>query len=448
MHAELHHHQRRLRMNLRTEWKPLALLSALFLGAYYMPLGSPRFQWALVESAHMLRDYARDHVVMCLLPALLIAGAISVFLKGEAVIRYLGAGARKLLAYAVASVSGAVLAVCSCSVLPLFAGIYTRGAGIGPATAFLYAGPAVNVLAVILTARILGPELGAARAIGAVLFSIVIGASMSLIFRRSERERQQGIAQTSPVAQTDRSHRTLRTGAIFLALLSILVFTNWGSGQGPSCPCGAGGGARWILPGISAGALLWMLAAWYGVAWWKPFVLAAVVILTALLTPGGPTLPFAVALFGFALILATTPGDASRWMEESWGYTKQIIPLLFAGVLAAGFLLGRPGNEALIPSRWVEAAVGGNSLWANLAASVAGAFMYFATLTEVPILQGLIGAGMGKGPALALLLAGPALSLPSMLVIGSIMGARKAITYVSLVIVMATLSGLLFGALV
>jgi len=434
-------------MSLRAERKSLALLAALFLGAYYLPIGSPRFQWGLVEAARMLRDYARNHVVMCLLPALLIAGAISTFLKGEAVVRWLGAGARRLVSYAVASVSGAVLAVCSCSVLPLFAGIYSRGAGIGPATTFLYAGPAVNVLAVILTARILGVELGVARAVGAVVFSLVIGGSMSLIFRGSERERIAGIARSSPESPRGSRVDTIRSAALFLPLLAVLVFTNWGSGQGPSCPCGAGGDARWILPSLSAAVLLALLVAWKGVAWWKPLLLAVGTAVAAAVLPGGPTLPFGLALLGFAAVLGTTPGEPAGWLGESWAYARQILPLLFAGVLVAGFLLGRPGNEALVPSRWIADAVGGNSLRANLVAAVAGAFMYFATLTEVPILQGLIGAGMGRGPALALLLAGPALSLPSMLVIRSIIGTRKTLAYILMVVIMSTLSGVVFGAI-
>ena len=170
-------------MNLKNEWKALAVMIALFLGFFYLPIGLPRFDNALMESLYLAKWYAREHVVLCLVPAFFIAGAIAVFISQAAVMKYLGARADKVLAYGVASVSGTILAVCSCTVLPLFSGIYRMGAGLGPATAFLYSGPAINVLAIILTARILGFELGIARAVGAVFFSIIIGLFMHAIFR-------------------------------------------------------------------------------------------------------------------------------------------------------------------------------------------------------------------------------------------------------------------------
>jgi len=431
-------------MSFSSQWKSLTVITAVFLGALFLPVGLPRFETSVMESIYLVHDYAREHVVFCLLPAFLIAGGISVFIRGEAVMRYLGAGARKVVSYAVASVSGSILAVCSCTVLPLFAGIYKRGAGIGPASAFLYSGPAINVLAIILTARILGPGLGFARAVGAVMFSVLIGLLMQWIFRRSEADRMANIVESQArPAGNEPVHRTV---LVFATLIAILIFSNWSSQGGSSGLWFAVYRGKWLVTGIAATVLAAMLVRWHGVSLWKLFTTAVVVIILALLVPGTPMLGFGAGLLGLAVALGTTKGESSDWLEESWGYARQILPLLFGGILVAGFLLGRPGSEGLIPSVWVERAVGGNSLWANLFASVAGAFMYFATLTEVPILQGLLGAGMGKGPALALLLAGPALSLPNMLVIRSVMGTRKTFTYVLLVVVMATGSGLLYGA--
>ena len=430
-------------MNMRSEWKPLAVITGVFFGALYLPVGLPRLETSVMESLYLLHDYAREHVVLCLLPAFLIAGAISVFIRGDAVMKYLGAGAKKVVTYSVASVSGSILAVCSCTVLPLFAGIYKRGAGIGPATAFLYSGPAINVLAIILTARILGVGLGIARAIGAVVFSVIIGLLMQFIFRRDEAKRADEMA-AAPAVSTEGTpvHRTV---SIFSLLVAVLIFSNWSAAGGGAGFWGAVHGMKWWITGAGAAVLGIMLSRWYGVAPWKLIASATAVAVLAILTPELPMLVFGVGLVGLSLSLGTTRGDASEWLDESWGYARQIMPLLFMGILVAGFLLGRPGMEGMIPSGLVEGAVGGNSLWANLFASVAGAFMYFATLTEVPILQGLLGAGMGKGPALALLLAGPALSLPNMLVIRSVMGTKKTLTYVLLVVTMATVSGLLYG---
>lgn len=430
-------------MNIREQWKPLAIMTLVFLGAFFMPEGLPRLEKSVMESLYLLRDYAREHVVLCLLPAFIIAGAISVFIKGEAVMKYLGAGARKVVAYAVAAVSGSVLAVCSCTVLPLFAGIYKRGAGLGPATAFLYSGPAINVLAIILTARILGMSLGVARAVGAVVFSVIIGLLMHLIFRREETSRIDSIvARRGAVPEDEPIHRTV---SVFVMLIAILVFANWSVKTDSPGLWNMVFAYKWWITGLAALIFGMMTVRWMGVALWKISLAAAAVILITILVPGAPMLAFGVGIIGFAISLGTTGGDASKLIDESWGYARMIMPLLFGGILIAGFLLGRPGMEGMIPSRLVEGAVGGNSLLSNFFASIAGAFMYFATLTEVPILQTLMGSGMGQGPALALLLAGPALSLPNMLVIRSVLGTRKTITYVSLVVVMATISGVLYG---
>jgi len=377
-------------------------IAAFFLTFYFIPEGNERVLAGLAESVAMMADYAREHVLLCLIPAFFIAGAISVFVSQQSVMKYLGAKAKKWIAYSVASVSGTVLAVCSCTVLPLFAGIYTRGAGLGPATAFLYSGPAINVLAIVLTARVLGLELGVARAVGAVLFSVIIGLLMAAIFGKEEKARQEGFAQ---IPEDDGGRPLWKTAVSMASMVVFLVFANWAAPKTSNVFWEGVYSLKWILAG--AGLAVTLLTSW----------------------------------------LWFTRDERQDWYTSTWGYALQVMPLLFGGVLVAGFLLGRPGHEALIPSRYVAMLVGGNSLAANFFASISGAFMYFATLTEVPILQGLLGAGMGKGPALALLLAGPALSLPSMLVINSILGLRKTATYVVLVVALSTTAGMLFGAL-
>jgi uncharacterized membrane protein YraQ (UPF0718 family) len=356
--------------------------------------------------------------------------------------KYLGAGASKVLAYGVASISGTILAVCSCTVLPLFAGIWKRGAGLGPATAFLYSGPAINVLAIILTARVLGLAIGMARAVGAVIFSIIIGLLMHLFFRREEEAKAQA-ALHLPEPEVE---RPLWQNVIYFAtMVGILIFANWGKPEESVGLWYAIYSVKWLMTGIFAAFLGVILIAWFRVKAYKVGPAAAAVLALALLFPHKPLIAFSAGIIAITVLTTTTRGETENWFISSWDFTKQIMPLLFAGVMIAGLLLGRPGSEGLISSRWVSSLVGGNSLWANLFASVAGAFMYFATLTEVPILQGLLGAGMGKGPALALLLAGPALSLPNMLVIRSVMGTRKTVVFVSLVVVMATVSGMIFG---
>ena len=386
------------------DWKILLILIAVFLAAFWLPVENARFQNGLIEGFALLKEYARDHVLLCLVPAFFIAGAISVFISKDAVIKYLGAQAKKVLSYGVASVSGTILAVCSCTVLPLFSGIYTRGAGIGPATAFLYSGPAINILAIILTAKVLGYRLGLARAVGAVGFAVVIGLLMQLIFRREEQRKL-----ADPVfdqAERDERQRPLwKTAIYFASMIGFLVFINWGSADSSFRLWQIIYQAKWFIGGGFLAVLAWMIWRWF------------------------------------------KREERREWMDSTWFFARQILPLLFAGVLISGFLLGRPGQEGIIPSRWVAGLVGNNSLGATLFASVAGALMYFATLTEVPILQSLIGSGMGPGPALALLLAGPALSLPNMLVIRSIIGTKKTLVYIGLVVVMATATGLIYGNL-
>jgi uncharacterized membrane protein YraQ (UPF0718 family) len=379
------------------------IIITVFTFFYFMPFSNSKILNALMESLLMAQDYARQHVLFCLIPAFFIAGASANFIRQENIIKYFGASANKFLSYTVASVSGTILAVCSCTILPLFAGIYKRGAGIGPATAFLYSGPAINILAIILTARVLGFELGLARAIGAIIFSLVIGLSMHFIFIEDEKKRNINANKNLTIGKVEQEDKPLwQTVFYFAIMVGILIFANWGKDESFKI-WQTIYSFKWYITGILFAILLWMLVKWFN------------------------------------------KKELAQWASSSWGFAEQILPLLLGGILVAGFLLGRPGNEGLIPKTWIENLVGGNSLWSNLFASVVGALMYFATLTEIPILQGLLGAGMGKGPALALLLAGPALSLPNMLVIRSIMGTKKTLVFVFLVVTMATLSGMIFG---
>ncbi len=432
-------------MSWKEDYKKLLLFVLIFIGLYFLPVGHDTFDHAIDESLALAKWYAREHVLLCLVPAFFIAGVISVFISQASVIKYFGATAKKWLAYLVASVSGTILAVCSCTILPLFSSIYKRGAGLGPAVAFLYSGPAINILAIILTARILGPALGIARVIGAVSFSIVIGLIMHLIFRKEENQK----AEAQLVMPKPEETRPLwQTAFHFFILVAILVFANWGRPDTASGLWHAIWSAKWwitgffgILFGVSLVVILKLR--------WKNVLLAAVpVVLASIFSPSRPLIPFSIGILCTSILISRKEGEPRDWMSATWDFAKQILPLLAMGVLVSGFLLGSPeGGGGLIPGRWIASLVGGNSIWANFFASIVGAFMYFATLTEVPILQGLIANGMGKGPALALLLAGPALSLPSMLVIRSVIGTQKTMVYVSLVVVMATLSGLIFGSL-
>ncbi|MHC4883076.1 MAG: permease [Planctomycetota bacterium] len=437
----------------KSEWKKLAWIVGGFLVCFYLPIGIARFNNAIMESLALVKWYAREHVLLCLVPAFFIAGGIACFVSQGSVMKYLGPKANKLLAYGVASVSGTILAVCSCTVLPLFAGIYRMGAGLGPACAFLYAGPAINVLAIIMTARILGLEMGIARAVGAILFSVAIGALMHLVYRKEEAEKAAAAMQ---MPETEVSRPLWKNGLFFAAMVGILVFANWARSGDVRAVflCCPGGLSTYAVEGTVVEQTDTMVTVkdragtehtipaeqfegfqqveknvayeWISRGRWG--------LVTGLLV-----------LFAAMCVFWFTKPELAEWVGSSWGFAKQILPLLLLGVLAAGFFLGRPAHEGIIPNAWVEKALGGNSISANLFAAVAGAFMYFATLTEVPILQGLMGSGMGKGPALALLLAGPALSLPNMLVIHSVMGTKKTITFVLLVIIMAAVSGIIFG---
>ena len=432
-------------MNWKEEYKTLLWIGGIFLLAYFLPIQTSEFKAALVSAFELTQWYAREHVLLCLVPAFFIAGVIAVFVSQSAVIKYFGAGTRKWVSYLVASVSGTILAVCSCTILPLFSGIYKRGAGLGPAIAFLYSGPAINILAIILTARILGLELGIARVVGAVVFAVIIGGLMHLLYRKEESAK--AAAQLAmPVEQELRP--LWQTAFHFFVLVLILVFVNWGA---PDTDSGI-----WFF----LFKFKWTITAFLGILFTASlmFVLnlnklwvtlaGLAVLISALIWSTMPLIAFVVAVIALSLILSFSKGEGEEWMTESWGFAKQILPLLAVGVLVAGFLLGtQEGGRGIIPNEWITGLVGGNSLFANFFASIVGAFMYFATLTEVPILQGLINAGMGKGPALALLLAGPALSLPNMLVIRGVIGTQKTMVYVTLVVVMATFTGIIYGSI-
>jgi uncharacterized protein len=418
----------------------LASMLTVFLAIYFIPAGTERFDNAVLEAIYLTNWYAREHVILCLLPAFLIAGAMAAYISQGAVMRHLGPKASKPVAFGMASVSGTLLAVCSCTVLPLFGGIYKRGAGLGAAIAFLYSGPAINIMAIVVTAKVLGAEIGIARAVGAIIFSIVIGTIMHLIYRKEESQR--AITNTRGFGGDYGDKPTGVIATFFILMVGILVFANWAAADS----------AVWMqiyqwkwqitaLLSVALGALLVWRWQWPAS---QLLILAAVVVIAALAVPAAPELPFALGIAGLMLISALRDSDR-EWAAQSWDFAKQILPLLLAGVFVAGFALGRPGHEGIIPSAWVAAAVGDNSLTSTIIASVLGALMYFSTLTEVPIVDALMGAGMGKGPALALLLAGPALSLPNMLVIRTVLGTQKTLVYCGLVVVMATTTGVIYG---
>ena len=438
-------------MEWKKEIKLLFWITAVFLLAFFMPLESGRFREAIMSMFDLTRWYAREHVILCLLPAFLIAGVISVFVSQGAVMKYFGAKAKKWVAYTVASVSGAILAVCSCTVLPLFSSIHKRGAGLGPAIAFLYSGPAINILAIILTARILGFEMGIARMAGAIVFAIVIGSIMSLIFRKEEKAKQQ---EQMNFPDMPEKRPLWQTAFHFFILVFILVFANWGKPGNDI----SNGGFYWLW------ANKWYITAAFGLVLvfsliyilklkWQPVMIVTVITGATAIISSSPLIPMIIGITGLSVITLLDKREPENrdWIISSWEFAKQIMPLLAIGILIAGFLLGSTHDSTqtagIIPGTWISKLVGGNSVFSNFFASVVGAFMYFATLTEVPILQGLIGAGMGKGPALALLLAGPSLSLPNMLVIRGVMGTQKTIVYVSLVVFMATLTGLIYGTI-
>ncbi len=424
----------------------------IFLAIFFLPVESKVFNTAINATLDLSKWYAQEHVILCLLPAFLIAGVISVFVSQASVIKYFGAKAKKWVAYTVASVSGTILAVCSCTILPLFSSIHKRGAGLGPAVAFLYSGPAINILAIILTARILGIELGVARFIGAVVFSVVIGVTMSLIYRKEEKAKREEQMNFPDVPET---RPMWQTSLHFFTLVLILVFANWGApGAGDTSSAWYFLWAyKWYITGVFGLVLVWSMIYILKLKPWQVLTGAVATVLSAFLF-ANPLISMVVgiaAVSSIALMDKSDDGENREWIVSSWDFTKQIVPLLAIGVVIAGFLLGSTHDDVsipgVIPNEWISWLVGGNSVSANFFASIVGAFMYFATLTEVPILQGLLASGMGKGPALALLLAGPSLSLPNMLVIRNVMGTRKTVVYICIVVVLSTVAGLIFGSL-
>ncbi|MFO7672039.1 MAG: permease [Bacteroidales bacterium] len=436
-------------MEWKKEIKILFWMALVFVAAFFMPLEYARFREAIMAMFDLTRWYAREHVILCLLPAFFIAGVISVFVSQGAVMKYFGTQAKKWLSYSVASVSGTILAVCSCTILPLFSSIHKRGAGLGPAIAFLYSGPAINILAIILTARILGFEMGIARLVGAIVFAIVIGSIMALIYRKEEKAKREEQMNFSAIPE---KRPMWQTASHFFILVLILVFANWGKpGEGVT----EGGwfwiwSNKWIITSFFALLLGFSMIYILRLKWQHVLAVGIIIAASAFLF-SNPAIPMVIGMAGLAVITLIDKKDPENreWTLASWDFAKQIMPLLAVGVLIAGFLLGSTHDDVsmagIIPNEWVGKLVGGNSLFSNFFASIVGAFMYFATLTEVPILQGLIAAGMGKGPALALLLAGPSLSLPNMLVIRGVIGTQKTVVYVGLVVLMATVSGLIYG---
>ncbi|NLA63903.1 MAG: hypothetical protein GX857_11960 [Bacteroidales bacterium] len=438
-------------MELKKEFKILGWISAVFLFAFFMPIDSARFTEAILAMFDLAKWYAQEHVILCLLPAFFIAGVIAVFVSKGAVMKYFGAKAKKWVAYTVASLSGAILAVCSCTILPLFSSIHKRGAGLGPAIAFLYSGPAINILAIILTARILGFEMGVARVVGAVVFSIVIGSAMSLIYRKEEKAKREEQMSFPDIPE---KRPMWQTAFHFFILVFILIFANWGE-PGDGITSGIWyclWAYKWHITSAFGLLLIYSLIAILKIKWLH-VLLAVIATAASAFLSSSPLIPMVVGIGALSVITLIDKNDEDNkeWTIASWEFAKQIMPLLAIGVLIAGFLLGSTHGETaiagIIPNEWIANLVGGNSLFSNFFASIVGAFMYFATLTEVPILQGLMAAGMGKGPALALLLAGPSLSLPNMLVIRGVIGTQKTLVYVALVVVMATASGLIFGAI-
>jgi uncharacterized membrane protein YraQ (UPF0718 family) len=368
------------------EWKKFVWLALAFLAFYFLPITSAEATRALAGGLALLQEYARRHVLTCLVPAFFIAGGIAVYVKKDSILQLLGPTAKKYIAYPVAAVSGGLLAVCSCTILPLFAGIYKRGAGIGPAVAFLFTGPAINVTAILLTASVIGIDFAIGRLLFAMTIAIVAGIIMTLVFRDHDRKNSQGFTTGM---NGEAPYSNLAVIAFFVLQLSILVVFGLGIAQG----------LKYAISGLALISLLWLVSTHFAAE------------------------------------------DNRRWIAETWDLSKKIMPYLFIGIFAAGAI------GEILPEAFVTTTVGGNSILANFVASVSGALMYFATLTEVPIIQKLMQLGMGRGPAMALFLTGNALSIPSMLVLFKLMGARKAATYISIVVALSVGAGWLWGNL-
>jgi uncharacterized membrane protein YraQ (UPF0718 family) len=431
------------------EWKIFVAFAAVFGVAYYLPLSDPKISGAIVEAFKLLQWYARNHTLACVVPAMFIAGAIITFLSQASVMRYLGPNSNKLIAYSVASVSGTILAVCSCSVLPMFAGIWKLGAGLGPASAFLYSGPAINILAIFLTARVLGFSIGLWRAVGAIAFAFLVGLGMALVFRREEQAKAQAALQLPDPPKPKR--QLWQTALQMVCMVAFLVFSDWfnpgdaivrktdGTAirgvvlqemhdevmiQVQETSAVARAGDRLVLPKPQI-AQIEEVRSWVMDVYHLRWYLAGLMGL-------------AVALMSWRWFERQ---ELKEWMQNTWTFSKMIVPLLFGGVFVVGFI------SALLPDKQIGQLVGDNGLRSNFVASIVGALFYFATLTEVPITQALMEHGMAKGPVVALLLAGPALSLPNMIVIWRLMGGAKTAVFCGLIVVAATITGLVYGAI-
>ncbi len=433
---------------MKKEWKIFAALFAIFVVAYILPLGNPKIQAAIQEAFRLLQWYARNHTLPCVVPALFIAGAIITFLSKDSVMRYLGPTANKPLAYAVASVSGCVLAVCSCSVLPMFAGIYNLGAGLGPATAFLYSGPGINILAIFLSARVLGFDIGAGRFIGAVSFSVVIGLIMAVVFRKGERAKAQAMLQ---MPESEKPRRSVgKTALVLVTMILFLVFSDWYNPGNVVVETKDGRQFKAVVINEMKDAVRFQVQEDVGSAKSGDKITINKTEIAGMQEQKSWVITihhirwYLAGLCGVAVVIMTwrwyERDEIREWMHNTWDFAKLLVPLLFGGVFVVGFV------SMLLPEKQVAQWVGDNSLQSNLIASVIGAFWYFATLTEIPITQALMNLGMHKGPVMALLLAGPALSLPNILVIRKVMGNAKTTVFILLVVVMSTIVGMFFGA--
>jgi hypothetical protein len=434
---------------MNKEWRKFSVLALVFLVAYFLPLGNPKIQNAIQESFRLLQWYARMHTLACVVPAMFIAGAIIAFLSQSSVMRYLGPNSNKWIAYSVASVSGCILAVCSCSVLPVFAGIYALGAGLGPATAFLYSGPAINILAIFLTARVLGFDIGVTRAVGAIVFAFVIGLIMAGIFYKEEKQKVK-VAMQMP--ESEKGSRPLwKTVLYFACMVLFLVFSDWYNPGDVKITLNDGAVLNAHIRYETGNSYTFEIFDEQGratgeVRTFEKNEVRSVEPIPSLVLSIYHIRWYLAGLMGLAVLMMVVlwfkKKEVLQWMSATWDFTKMIVPLLFGGVFVVGFI------SVLIPEKQVAMLVGNSGIISNLIASVVGTLFYFATLTEVPITETLMKLGMAKGPAIALLLAGPALSLPSIIVLWRIMGAKKTLVFASLTVVMATIVGFLFGVFV
>ncbi len=437
----------------------------------------------LASGAGNLAAYLAAHVLLCLLPAFYIAGAMAALIPRETITRYLGRNTPGYISYPAAAAAGFLLAVCSCTVIPLFAGIYKKGAGLGPAITFLFVAPAVNILALSYTGTVLGYDLAAARLILAIVFGIGVGVIMALLFRSEDAERDQ---ETSKLFAGQAAMR--RPALNFLLLLVFLLIAGTfqigfltESYLELDLPLeGVHRLQEWLFElvpfdpslgeeGVTAQGLLLIgllvligISAWRGLeniheganAWtWISTGLVGVTLILAAVGvdpyPGGVNLLFtgkffavllSVILLGWMLPAQLTGDEQRDFLWESWRFVKQIFPLLIIGVFAVGVI------RELIRPEWIQAVAGENSLVGNLVGVVFGVFMYFPTLVEVPIAEMFLRLGMHRGPLLAYLISDPELSLQSILITASLIGKRKAWVYVLLVALFSTLAGLLYGA--